>query len=257
VKWIVFVATAMCVGSAQAAVIHIKPMLTAVYDQDFNDITMLAVVHYDNEWVRLAPVNSSVESYIVQVDFSLAISDLQAGQLGFGNARFNLGFDKELSPSPDFPGWRPEVDRVIDSNGPAPGGVRDKWAVNGDFGVSGDLRKIIVGNDPSDFGPVNVDPRRRFGQDRDEYFGTVFVEFPAIHSGIGRLLVKPTYGSVYNANYELVTENVTMKSSQLRFLGSMPEPPSGILLGLGGMLLAVVGRRWRVNSIGRSAVVNS
>jgi hypothetical protein len=242
-KWIAFAAVACWAGSAQAAVIHIKPTLGAVYDSQFNDVTSTALIRNENGYVTLA---HSMERYTLQVDFSFTISDLQAEQLGFGNAAFNIlvqGMLNQPAGALDFT-WNPEAGKTIDSNGTIPGGLRDKWADNGDYGRPGDLYGIVVGTDPPDFGPINIDPRRVFGQNGDEYFGNVFFEFPANVTTFGELEIRGDGGNVYDASNNLVAAGVTVTGESIHFAAYGPEPSSAILLGLGGMLLAAAGRRW-------------
>jgi hypothetical protein len=237
-----FAVFALWAGAAQAAVIHIKPTLGAVFDSKFNDITSTAVEFRDIESVGLRP---SVEPYTLRVDFSFTISDLQPGQAGFGSATFNIPLAGILNQSSAALGWNPEVGTTVDSNGPEPGGMKNKWANNGDFGSPGDLYGIIVGTDPPDFGPINVDPRRVFGQNGDEYFGSVFLEFRGHLGDRGVMAVEGNGGSVYDANNMLVADSVTVTGELKYFFVGMPEPSSAILLGLGGAILVACGRRFR------------
>jgi hypothetical protein len=241
-RLLVFALIALWAGAAQAAVIQIKPKLVAVFDAQFNDITPTAVALNENGQVLLQP---SAEPYTLQVDFSFLISDLQPGQLGFGNAAFNVNLGGDLTQSSEAPGWNPEAGQTVDNNGPAPGGLKNKWADNGDYGVAGDLQGIIIGTDPPDFGPVGVDPRRVFGRDGDQYFGNVFFELPGTIGSIGSLEVEGDGGSVYDVNNKLVATGVTVTGGSINFQVAMPEPSSAILLCLGGVMLAVVGRRFR------------
>ncbi len=233
-KWIVFTLVAFSACSAQAAVIHIKPSLVTVFDSAFNDVTSTAVDFNANGKVRLRP---SVEPYTMQVNFTFTIADLREGQLGFGNAAFNIDLARDLIQSTVVPGWQPDID-LSENNGFPPGGFWNKWADNGDYGIAGDLHGIVVGTDPPDFGPIGVDPRREFGQHGDEFFGNVYVELSGTHGTVGSFSVEGDGGSYYNANNKLVDAGVTVTGGAIDFLVGVPEPSSFVLLGLGGVLLA-------------------
>jgi hypothetical protein len=226
-KWLAFAAIALWAGAAQAAVIHIKPTLVAIYDADANyaDVLESAVLANSAGRVTLRP---STATRIMQVDFSFTISDLQAGQLGFGNAAFNIDLTGALIQSPLAPGWNPDT-RSIDIS---PVGSFSLWADNGDYGISGDLQSIVVGTDPADFGPVGRDPRRVLGRNGDESIGNIFIELPGSAGAMGQLRIQGDGGSVYNANNKLVDAGVTVTGGSIDFL-VVPEPSSVVMLAMG------------------------
>ncbi len=252
-KPIAFLLVALCATETQAAVIHIKPSLVTVFDSAFNDVTSIAVEFNANGKARLRP---AAELYTLQIDFSFTIADLRDGELGFGNAAFNVHMTNSLTQSSVAPGWNPDSGRTIDINPHYSVGL---WADNGDYGIAGDLQSIVVGTDPRDFLPVGRDPRRVLGRNGYEYFGNVFIELSGTHGTIGSLSVEGDGGSVYDANNKLVDAGVTVTGGSIDFLVGVPEPSSFVLLGLGGVLLGAYGtrvRRSRSNSNGRSALDN-
>ena len=238
---IAFLFVALCATATQAAVIHIKPSLVTVFDSAFNDVTSTAVDFHENGAVRLRP---SAELYTMQIDFTFTISHLQPDELGFGNAAFHVILGGALNQATAAPGWNPDTS-IVSRTGLIPGGTRDKWADNGDYGIAGDLHDIVVGTDPPDFGPWGVDPRRVLGKYGDEYFGNVLFELSGIHGTVGSLSVEGDGGSYYNANNKLVDAGVTVTGGAIDFFVGVPEPPSAVLLGLGGVLLGVYGRHVR------------
>jgi hypothetical protein len=238
-KSIAFLLVALSATAVQAALIHIKPSLVTVFDSQLNDVTSIVLDHNANGKARLRP---SAELYTLRIDFSLTIRDLQPDQLGFGNAAFNVILGGALNQAAAAPGWNASTE-IVDHDGLTPGGLRDKWADNGDYGIAGDLRGIVVGTDPPDFGPVGVDLRRVLGKYGDEYFGNVLFDLSGTHGTMGSLSVEGDGGSVYNANNKLVDAGVTVTGGSIDFFVGVPEPSSVLLLGLGGLVLMALGRR--------------
>ncbi len=234
---------ALCASSVQAAVINIKPSLVKVFDAAFNDITSTAIDGINGNSLFLNP-DAAGGTYTLQVDLSFTIGDLQPTELGFGNAAFNIGLDGQMTQSAAAPGWNPESGKTVDKNGAAPGGIVDKWADNGDYGVSGDLQGMVIGTDPPGFGPVDIDPRRAFGKNGDEYFGTVFLDFPGVAGSTGGIYIEGAGGSTYDANNKLVAAGTTVTGGALNFQ-LIPEPSSAVLMGLSGILVVACGRRLR------------
>ena len=226
-------------GTSQAAVINVKPSLVTVFDAAFNDVTQTAIISNDNGNVLLAP---SATPYTLQVDLSFTIGDLAATELGFGNAAFNVELGGALAQSAAAPGWNPESGQTVDKNGAAPGGVVNKWADNGDYGVAGDLRGMVIGTDPPDFGPVGVDPRRVFGKNGDEYFGNVFLDIPGAGGSAGVIAIEGDGGSTYDAANKLVAAGTTVTGGSINFQ-VVPEPSTLALLGLGSALLVFARKR--------------
>jgi hypothetical protein len=228
-------------GTSQAAVINVKPSLVTVFDAAFNDVTSTAIISNDNGNVLLAP---SATPYTLQVDLSFTIGSLAATELGFGNAAFNVELGGALAQSAAAPGWNPESGKTVDKNGAAPGGTVNKWADNGDYGQAGDLRGMVIGTDPPDFGPVGVDPRRAFGKSGDEYFGNVFLDIPGTAGAAGTFAIQGDGGSTYDAANKLVAAGTTVTGGLLNIsVQQVPEPSTLALLGLGSALLVFARKR--------------
>jgi hypothetical protein len=240
------------VSTSQAAVIHVAPKLRAVLASDFTPIDP-------------APDASALPAipggkYILQVDFLMTISDLQAGQLGFGNAAVNIDIQGGAQAS-EFPGWQAD-DWRVDKNGSGPGGGVNKWLGNQDSGAdSTDLQNILIENAPKDLGAVGVDARTSLGiQPYDnnnldpldapvtpwtdgEYFGTVFFEISGDAGTQGSVSVVASEGSTYDALGNLSALGVTGAPAQSLAFQVVPEPSTFALLGLGGALLAFARKR--------------
>lgn len=226
-------------GTSQAAVINVKPSLVTVFDAAFTDVTSTAVNRVEGTTVFLNP---SAAPYTLQVDLSFTIGSLGATELGFGNAAFNVGLEGALTQSAAAPGWNPESGKTVDKNGGVPGGIVNKWADNGDYGQAGDLRGMVIGTDPPDFGPVGVDPRRVFGKNGDEYFGNVFLDIPGAGGSAGVIAIEGDGGSTYDAANKLVAAGTTVTGGSINFQ-VVPEPSTLALLGLGSALLVFARKR--------------
>lgn len=249
-------------GTSQAAVVSVKPKLAAVLNADFTPADPSSYVS-DAGGVTLQPNGAK---YVLQYDFLMTIGDLQAGQLGFGNAAVNINLVGGTQ-SPDFPGWTADGFQV-DSNGARPGGVVAKWAGNQDGGQdSSDLQNILIETAPKTFftgvppGTDNTtDPRRTLGvapynntnsdplgnpitpHEDGEYAGTVFVEVAGIAGTQGSVAALATGGSVYNDLLELTTAGTTGAGGSASF-AVVPEPSTLALLGLGSALLVFARKR--------------
>lgn len=240
-------------GSAQAAVVNIKPKLVGVFNADFSPVDPAAIVSQDVSGVVLNPGSGK---YLAQIDVVMTISDLQAGQGGFGNAAFNINLGGGLRQSADVPGWGADTS-TVDSNGSLPQGVVPKWADNGDFGSSGtDLQGIIIGTAPKQFSTAtgaNTDPRKSLGvapfnntaanpHDDGEYAGSVFVEFDGVAGTAALFDLLADGGSVYDDAGNLTTDGTTGAGGSVSF-SVVPEPSALALLGLGSALLVFARKR--------------
>jgi hypothetical protein len=241
-------------SSVQAAVVSIKPKLVGIFNADFSPVDPALIVSQDA--YGGAVLNPNGGKYLAQVDVLMTIGDLQAGQMGFGNAAFDILFKDGLRNNADVPGWGADTS-TVDSNGGLPQGVVPKWADNGDFGSSGtDLQSIIIGTAPRSFSTgtgANTDPRRSLGiapfnnaasnpHEDGEYAGSVFVEIDGLAGTSGLLDLIASGGSVYLENADLSTDGTTAAGGALSFQ-VVPEPSTLALLGLGGALLALARKR--------------
>jgi len=242
-------------SSVQAAVVSIKPKLIGVFDKDFNPVDGLTIDPYVG--VSGLPAVAGGK-YIAQIDVLMTINDLTAGQIGFGNAAFNMNLGGGLKANADIPGWSADPTQV-DNNGTLPQGLVAKWADNVDAGADGtDLQGIIIGTSPRNFSTAtgnNADPRRTLGQapwnngdfsynEDGEYAGSVYVEIDAVAGLTGALELLATGGSIYDADANLSTAGTTATGGALSFaVTPIPEPSTLALLGLGGALLALARKR--------------
>lgn len=241
-------------SSVQAAVVSIKPKLIAVFNADFSPVDGVAIDPYGG-----VTLPSNGAKYIAQVDVLMSINDLTAGQVGFGNAAFNINLGGALKGNADIPGWGADPTQV-DSNGTLPQGLVAKWADNVDAGADGtDLQGIIIGTSPRNFSTAtgnNSDPRRTLGvapwnngdfsyNEDGEYAGSVYVEIDGGAAGAsGMLDLVATGGSIYDADANLSTAGTTASGGALSFtVTPIPEPSTLALLGLGGALLALARKR--------------
>lgn len=240
-------------GSVQAAVVSIKPKLAGIFNADFSPVDPASIVSSDPYGATV--LNPNGAKYIAQIDVLMTIGDLQAGQVGFGNAAFNVSLTG-LAGNQDIPGWVGDPTQV-DSNGTLPQGLVAKWADNLDAGQSGtDLQGIIIGTAPRNFSTAtgnNSDPRRSLGiapynngdfsyNDDGEYAGSIYVDIDGVAGAQGVLDLLATGGSIYDPDANLSTAGTTAGGGSLSFQ-VVPEPSSLALLGLGGVLLALARKR--------------
>ena len=226
-----FLAAALFTSVAtEAATIHVTPKVADVLNADFTPADPSLIVANDGTHLLLNPSTSKL---ILQVDVSMTI---EGGT--FGNVAFNINLDN-LRQSGDAPGWMPDF-ATFDTNGPLPGGIRPKWADNGDYGPNGsDLQAIIVGVAPKDFGNPIFDPRPQLGQNGPEFMGSVYLEWDSPPGTVGRLDLVVVGAS------QVIESNLTVDGVEA-FGGSVlintPEPSSLTLLCLGAMAIAAIRR---------------
>lgn len=237
---------------AQAAVIRVFPKIAAILNADFTPVDPAAVASLDPR--VSAVLKPGADKYVVQIDVLMTIEDLQPGQVGFGNAAFNINWTPNLTINQDIPGW--VADYPSDHN-PFPGGSVPKWADNGDFGPSGtDMQSIIIGTAPRNFSNgtgANLDPRRTLGippyhngnfpHTDGEYAGSVYMDLPG-GMPLGRLEVVTTGGSVYDDDMNLTTAGVIQAGGAVEFVLA-PEPATLGLCAVSLASLLIVSRRAR------------
>jgi hypothetical protein len=245
--WFVFAAT--FASSLGAAIIRVSPKVIAFYNANFTPVDFEQIITLDPRVGAI--LRPSMQKYVMQIDVLMTIEDLQADQIGFGNAAFDFRFRQQLSRNNDIAGWQPDYS-VFDPP-PGPTGIFiPKWADNGDYGRSGtDLQSIVIGTSPASFstgtGPNN-DPRRTLGiapykngdfsyhQD-GEYAGTLYVEINSNRGASGILELLATGGSVYDDDANLHCRGVTAVGDSVKF-HVIPEPSTLALLFSGAALLA-------------------
>jgi hypothetical protein len=226
---------------SSAAVIHIRPKLGAVFNPDSTLVEPANVDVSDPfEGVRLPP---RAEPYSVRIDFLMTIEELTDGQVGFGNALFDIELDR-LAQNADMPGWQPDY-TTIDLNGALPGGIVPKWHDNGDYGLDAtDLHYLLIGTFPRIFGSPIYDSRRTLGlppfehgngyvvnqlgeyvQPNDgEYAGSLLVDVPGKAGSEGSIQAVVIAGSTYNADLVLSTVGTTGGPPAEFRIQVVPEP---------------------------------
>jgi len=222
-------------ASSSAATVYVTPSIAGVLNEDFS------LVDPDDV---LAPgvLRRRAEPYLVSIEFSMTISDLQEGQVGFSNTAFDIeieGASALESPEIGFQPWFAN-DAQIDFNGPIPGGVRPLWEINADRGADqSDLRAIILAGATRNFGPGPFDVRRILGQDSPAVAGWIYLEVPG-NKRLATLDVLTPYGaSTYDATGFSTVEGNTAIGGSVTI--RVPEPNS-IWLALWGALFAVIAR---------------
>lgn len=236
-----FLVTLFAASDASAAVVRIWPKLVAVFGPDFQLVE--------------GPLFPSATPYIAQIDVLMTIDDLQQGQIGFGNAAFDLELRGNVSQSSLAPGWMPDTS-TLDSG--SWGEFIVKWPDNGDFGQYGqDLRSIIIGISPRQFAddriPSGIDPRRSLGiapftnsmehsHSDGEYAGSLYVDFLADRPGaLGIVELIPRGSSYYDTDGLLSTTNMSAHGDSA-VLRAVPEPASAVIATLALAVLALLSR---------------
>jgi hypothetical protein len=236
-----------------AAIIRIFPKVIAVYNAEFTPADPAKIVTLEP---RVGAVlRPSTEKYVLQIDVLMTIEDLQADQIGFGNAAIDIELSAGLTTNADIPGWG--ADPTVVPPSPFLPVIIPKWADNGDYGPSGtDLQSIVIGTAPRNFstgtGP-NSDPRRTLGiapydngdfsyNEDGEYAGSLYVEIDGLAGAAGQLDLIATGGSVYDEDANLHRRGVTAVGDSLTF-HVIPEPSTLVLLSFGSVLLALARMR--------------
>jgi len=231
-------------ATAEAAVIHVTPKIGPVLNDDIPFIDPAMIVSQDDAGIVLRPKPGY---YILQIDFLLNITDLQPGQVGFGNAAVNIDLFGGVRQWRELPWWIPDA-KKFDTNGAQIGGVVPKWAGNQDAGQdTTDLQNILIETAPRSFGPEGVDPRRTLAvppyhndlsyglgsnYDDGEYFGSILIEFDSLAGNTGGVSAYVTQGSTYDADLMLSAAGVTGGAAQSVSFSIVPEPMSVALVSI-------------------------
>jgi len=228
--------------SLNAATVTLTPRVSAILNMDFT------------------PTGSEFpgpgRDYLLQVDVYLRIDGLPDDAHGFSNTAFNsaihgTGASLYVDEALGIPAWNPNNPQ-FDSNGPAPGGIVNKWDINSDDGAPNDLQGVILANITKGFGPPQYDPRRNLGEGPEgEHAGSFYVSLPcSLPVASAAVEILAAFGaSTYDANGVSTTVgNEAIGGTTERFFCA-PEPSSWILLGLGSALPLIALRRRRARSL--------
>jgi hypothetical protein len=164
-----------------------------------------------------------------QVDLFVSVSNLLPGELGFGGIIFVPEYIGVTDPG--F-GWS-QNPQVVDTNGPAAGGLAPLFLPPGDISVQ-------VVQPPSIYvrianGVTNpIDPRYNVGKGSQTFLGNLFVYWDG--TGYGKLDLDPIGFQVNSTSGQLSNGQIGVGTS---LIFGVPEPSSILLasLGLGGLVL--------------------
>lgn len=240
-------------GASQAATITVRPTNVTVHNPgNFTQtVDASSIVSRDATSVQLVP---RAEPYVLKIDVLINASELAGAQLGFGNVDFNLDLSGNLTRnaatvpggSAPRPNWRLDSTQVSVDGENAP-----KWADNSDLGTPNDLKHIVMGIAPKNFG--DDDPRKTLGvapfnnpagtNYDGEYAGAIYVDLPGAAGSVGRVTAVVLGGSTYNPNNDLVAGGNFVGGFFEARTTPIPEPSTLALLGLGSALLVFARKR--------------
>ncbi len=227
----------------RAAVVEVNPVASWVLNPDFTPVAEADI---------LGPglLRPRDDAYLIQVDVSMRIYDLQPGQLGFSNTAFNVEFGGDGEAYSDLDlgikAWT-SSDPTFCTNGfPSNCDGPSMWDMNDDYGInSNDLQSIILSGITKSFGPVGRDPRRTLGQDEDgEYAGSFFISLPGAPGSTAYADTLTLWGaSTYDAEGMSSTANTIALGGRTMTYEVVPEPSTLALAVAVSAVAAVL--RWR------------
>lgn len=235
----------------RAAVVEVNPVSSWVLNPDFTPVA-------ETDILGPGLLRPRDDAYLIQVDVSMRIYDLQPGQVGFSNTAFNVELGGNGAAYSDLNlgirAWTPADGPDLDCPGCNP---MNMWDMNDDYGIdNNDLQAVILSGITKSFGPVGRDPRRTLGQDEDgEYAGSFFISLPGAPGSTAYADMLTLWGaSTYDAAGISSTANNTALGGRTMTYEVVPEPST---LGLAVTVFAFVAvlHRRRLKTARRLAAI--
>lgn len=239
VQTIAFSLVSVAAGSSFAATMTFTPTITAVLNPDFTPVDP-------------APVGNHLEPrpgdyYLLQVDVQLSISG-QAPGTGFFKSAFDVDVAGDGEAYVDLPlgvlGWVPD-NIQFDSNGPAPGGLAERWVVNADLGVDPhDLMEITLEGMARGFGLEAFDIRRTLGQDGNGHTGLFYIKLPGeLGSSASATLLTPYPAVFYDTDGNTSSDGHVALGGATSTYTVVPEPATWASLVIAASALIAIRKR--------------
>lgn len=165
----VAIAAATIGAASNAATITVNQVVAGAFDLGFNPIPVPDL----NLYTAGVPL-------ILQVDYTVSVTNLQPGERGFGNVGFNIAAGPGVVEA-GAGGWAPNI-ATTDSNGAIPGGTVPLFSTNADAGPSpSDLQGIFATIAGGISNPNASDQRVKIGQaGGPDLLGTVFFAWDGV-----------------------------------------------------------------------------
>lgn len=198
--------------SSNAIDIRITPVVVRAFD-----------VAGVNRSVPTSLMELTSERHVFEIQLNLNTSNFGAVEQGFGNVAFDMEFFGNVRrASAPFPSTYTAVNSIIDHDHSSFTDDISLFADNGDLGVPGDLKSVVVGLDP--LSVVANDTRLQVGKGAPQVLGKVFVEFDGTSIGsTGVFTVRPTGASVLVGDRLALATDATLFVEALSFT-AVPEP---------------------------------